>query len=82
MVPTSPGVWIALDGLDASGKSEQVPLVAARLREAGISPIVEIPEFSVAQGYFCDPHMQELRIRHIPRQHSLVTSHDTYTCIY
>jgi hypothetical protein len=36
----------------------------------------------VAQGYLCDTHMQELCIRHVPRQRSLITSYDTYDCLY
>jgi hypothetical protein len=37
---------------------------------------------TVAQGYLCNTHMQELRIRLIPHQRSLITSYDTHCCIY
>jgi hypothetical protein len=44
--------------------------------------VIDFYTLSVAQGYFCDTYMQELRIRLIPHQRSLITSHDTYCCMY
>ena len=46
MTTENPGVWIAIDGRDAVGKTTQVKLVADELRRQGIGPVIEIPEFS------------------------------------
>lgn len=40
------GLWLAIDGIDAVGKSTQVPRVASQLRESGIDPVAELTEFS------------------------------------
>lgn len=40
------GLWVALDGIDAVGKSTQVPRVAQNLREQGVKPVTELREFS------------------------------------
>ena len=40
------GLWIALEGVDATGKSTQVPKVAAALRKRDGLLVAEIPEFS------------------------------------
>ena len=40
------GLWIALEGADAVGKSTQVPKVAAALRKRDGLVVAEIPEFS------------------------------------
>lgn len=40
------GLWIALEGNDAVGKSTQVPKVAVELRERSGLQVAEIPEFS------------------------------------
>ena len=40
------GMWVAIDGVDAVGKSTQVSLVADGLREVGINPTIVVPEFS------------------------------------
>ena len=40
------GLWVALDGIDAVGKSTQVPRVAQNLRERGVEPVAELREFS------------------------------------
>ncbi len=39
-------MWIAIEGVDAVGKSTQVSRVAAKLRESTGRAVVEIPEFS------------------------------------
>lgn len=40
------GLWIALEGSDAVGKSTQTPRVAAELRKRNELQVVEVPEFS------------------------------------
>lgn len=40
------GIWVAIDGIDAVGKSTQVASVAKSLRGRTSAPIVEIAEFS------------------------------------
>lgn len=40
------GLWIALEGADAVGKSTQIPMVAVALRKCGGLLVAEIPEFS------------------------------------
>lgn len=40
------GLWIALEGGDAVGKSTQIPKVAAELRKRSGLQVAEIPEFS------------------------------------
>lgn len=40
------GLWVAIDGVDAVGKSTQVSAVSNRLRRKGISPVTQIAEFS------------------------------------
>jgi len=40
------GFWLALEGIDAVGKSTQIPKVAELLKPEVVSPIITIPEFS------------------------------------
>lgn len=40
------GLWIALEGGDAVGKSTQIPVVATELRKRSGLQVTEIPEFS------------------------------------
>lgn len=40
------GLWVALEGVDAVGKSTQSELVARRIQELGFDPVATIPEFS------------------------------------
>lgn len=42
------GLWVAIDGIDAVGKTTQVPLVADRLRQIGIFPVETVSEFSTS----------------------------------
>jgi len=42
------GLWLAIDGIDAVGKSTQVPRVAGDLRDRNVQPVVELKEFSNA----------------------------------
>jgi len=40
------GLYVAIDGSDAVGKSSQVPLVTEALIQAGVNPVIEVNEFS------------------------------------
>lgn len=40
------GLWLAIDGIDAVGKSTQVPRVADDLRSREVNPVIELKEFS------------------------------------
>lgn len=46
MVLKKEGLWVALDGIDAVGKSTQLPRVAQGLRDQGVELVAEIKEFS------------------------------------
>lgn len=40
------GLWLAIDGIDAVGKSTQVPRVANNLLDLEVNPVIELKEFS------------------------------------
>jgi thymidylate kinase len=65
--------FVALEGLEGSGKSKQIELVSARIREAGYS-VATVPEFSESLlGDYLFERLDEDRFLRAPGRTSAVT---------